>query len=71
MEKAVDSLLETILGGIAPFLNLSYGVLLVLVGAWILISVRRQGSKAKIIASWVCVGIGALGIVAATAQLIL
>jgi len=64
----IDSLLESIFGRFGAQISLVMGILLVVVG--IIIFATTTMTKGKGIATWVCIGIGCIGIVSGILQMI-
>ena len=71
MENFIDNMLDNIFGGVGSQINLIAGILLLIAGIVILISMKMRPSKGKNIAAWICIGIGALGFISGAVQLML
>ena len=70
MENFIDNLLESIFGGFNLQINIIVGVLLIAVGIIMFVLSRKQSSKGKRTAGWICIGIGCLGVISGVTQLL-
>lgn len=70
MERFIDNMLESIFGGINVELNIILGVVLMMVGVIVFGFSRKQLSKGKKAATWICIGVGFLGVLSGIIQLI-
>ena len=70
MESFIDNMLESIFGGFNLQINIIVGVLLIAVGIIMFVLSRKQSSKGKRTAGWVCIGIGCLGFLSGVIQLL-
>lgn len=70
MENFIDKMLENIFGGFNLQLNIIVGVVLIAVGIIVFGLSRKQSSKGKKKAGWVCIGIGCLGVLSGIVQLL-
>jgi len=68
MKNYIDSLLESIFGRFGAQISLFMGILLVVVGIIIFATTMPEG-KGRI-ATWVCIGIGCIGILSGIVQMI-
>jgi type IV secretory pathway VirB6-like protein len=66
----IDNLLESIFGRFGTLISLGIGILLVVVGIIIFATNNTTMTKGKSIATWVCIGIGCIGIVSGIVQMI-
>ena len=70
MENFIDNLLESIFGDFNLQINIIVGVLLIAVGIIMFVLSRKQSSKGKRTAGWICIGIGCLGVLSGVIQLL-
>lgn len=70
MENFIDNLLENIFGGFNLQINIIVGVLLIVVGIIVFRLSRKQSTKGKKTAGWVCIGIGCIGVLSGIVQLL-
>ncbi len=71
MKNTFDSFLESFFGGAGPVLNTAAGVVVLFVGIILLRSAKRQASKGKNTAAWICIGVGCLAFLSGVIQLLL
>lgn len=69
MKNYIDSLLESIFGRFGTLISLGMGILLVVVGI-IIFATNTTMTKGKSVATWICIGIGCIGIVSGIVQMI-
>lgn len=70
MERFIDNMLENIFGGVYMQINIIVGVVLIAVGIIIFGLSRKQSSKGKRTAGWVCIGFGCLCFLSGVIQII-
>ncbi len=71
MKNTFDSFLESFFGGAGPVLNTAAGIVVLVVGVFLLRSAKRQASKGKNTAAWICIGVGCLALLSGVIQLLL
>jgi len=69
MDRSIDNMLENIFGGVYLQLNIIIGILLIIVGAVSLISLKGQKRKWRTRIAWASICIGCLGTLNAIIQL--
>ncbi len=71
MDRTFDDSLVSFFGGTGPVLNTAMGVVVLVVGIILLRSTKKQSSKGKGTAAWICIGVGCLALLSGVFQMII
>ena len=70
MDKSFNSILDSFFGGTGPMINTIAGIIVLILGIILSRFAKKQSSKGKNTAAWICIGVACIALISGIFQLL-